>query len=362
MSPSQRFKLGVFPDFREEGWPSMDLCAEMLVNNLPAQGCDVTAVASRYRRLTGQRNLDRLINRMLLYPRAAGRLSETFDAFHIVDHSYAQLVHALPPRRAGVFCHDLDTFRSVLDPPSDPRPRWFRAMTRRILRGLQQAAVVFYTTEGIREQILEHALLPADRLVKCPLGIAPEFKIDPASSSLFGQPYLLHVGSCIARKRIDVLLNVLADVRRTHPQVQLIKAGGAFTAEQDGMIDRMSLRGQINVMTGVSRATLARLYQHAAAVLQPSDAEGFGLPVVEALACGATVVASDIPVLREVGGDAALYCPVADVPSFSDAVRSVLENISRAPMLSVKLTQAGRYSWAEHARVIAQAYENLLHH
>src|SRR5206468_3095008 len=106
---------------------------------------------NRLRRLAGAsgvaRNADRLLNRMWDYPRyARGRVCD-FDLFHVCDHSYSQLVHRLPAARTGVYCHDLDTFRCLLEPAAEPRPRWFRAMARHILRGMQKAAVVFYSTD-----------------------------------------------------------------------------------------------------------------------------------------------------------------------------------------------------------------------
>ena len=109
----------------------------------------------------------------------------------------------------------------------------------------------------------------------------------------------------------------------------------------------------------MSREQLADLYRRAAAVLVPSEAEGFGLPVVEALACGAAVVASDIPTLREAGGPAAVFCPVAGVPVWADAVCRVLFEPGSAPPRAARLAQAARYSWHEHARVIGEAYLRL---
>src|SRR5262249_18979677 len=107
---------------------------------------------------------------------------------------------------------------------------------------------------------------------------------------------------------------------------------------------------------GLSREQLAELYRRAAAVLVPSEAEGFGLPVIEALACGAAVVASDIPALREAGGAAAAFRPVADVPAWADAVVPVLLGPASAPPREARLAHAARFSWREHARVIAEAY------
>jgi glycosyltransferase involved in cell wall biosynthesis len=95
-------------------------------------------------------------------------------------------------------------------------------------------------------------------------------------------------------------------------------------------------------------------------VLLTSEAEGFGLPVIEALACGAIVAVSDIPVLREVGGAAVVYCPVADVSAWVKTVEQLLENPTSAPEYSLRLAQAQKYSWSAHAQTIANAYLQLL--
>src|SRR5260370_11326180 len=98
-------------------------------------------------------NMDRLLNRHWYYPRHLRNRTREFDVFHVCDHSYAQLIHALPPQRAGVYCHDLDTFRCLFEPQQEPRPAWFRWMALRVLRGLQKAAVVFYSTAAVRRRI-----------------------------------------------------------------------------------------------------------------------------------------------------------------------------------------------------------------
>jgi glycosyltransferase involved in cell wall biosynthesis len=91
-----------------------------------------------------------------------------------------------------------------------------------------------------------------------------------------------------------------------------------------------------------------------------SEAEGFGLPVIEALACGAVVLASDLPVLREVGGEAVVYSPVGEVPAWAAAARTLLERPGSGPSRELRLRQAAPYSWAAHARTVCAAYRRLL--
>ncbi len=372
-------RLVLLPVFTEEQWPSMDLCAEMLRRHLqsdPTTGLAVEHYQPRYRRRFGRLpwlgrkktavNADRLINRMWYYPRAVRGLRAAYDCFHVCDHSYANLVHALPAARTGVYCQDLETFRCLLDPARHPRPRWFRAQTRRILAGLQQAAAVFHSTALVRKEIEQYGLVAPERLVHAPLGVAAEFRpLGPdAARGLLpapvnSAPFLLHVGSCIPRKRMDVLLDVFAAVRAARPGLLLVKVGGPWTAEQRAQIDRLGLGGVIIQLTGLLRPQIAALYNQAALVLLPSDAEGFGLPVIEALASGGVVVASDIEVLREVGGAAVVYCPAGDAEAWAATVTRLLSGAAMAPPLGIRQAQAAMFSWDNHARIIAATYRRL---
>ncbi len=212
-------------------------------------------------------------------------------------------------------------------------------MSKRILDGLRRAAVVFHSTASVGEEIKRAGLVDPVRLVLTPYGVSPEFTPganEPAVRLpwLLGvddRPWVLHVGSCIARKRIDVLLDTVAAVRQTVPDLRLVKVGGEWTTDQRERITRLGMSGAITHVSGLARAELAELYRRAAVVLMPSAAEGFGLPVIEALACGAVVVASDIPALREVGGPAALYAPVGNVGAWAEVVSNLVADPAAAP-------------------------------
>ena len=374
-------RLAVLTDYPDEGWISMDLCAEMLLAHLPrTSSCAVAPepVCPPFRRLfshlpvAGRRhtafNADRLTNRFVHFPRYARRLAPRFDLFHVVDHSYAQLVLALPRDRVGVYCHDLDAFRCLVDPVLYPRPYWFRTFARRVLSGLQRAAVIFHSTAMVRDELLRFGLIDPGRLVHAPFGMSAEFTPDrpPGETvpqwlaDLDGRPWVLHVGSCVPRKRIDVLLDVFAEVQKTVPGVRLVKVGGEWSVKHRERIARLGLGAAITHARGVPRSALAEAYRRAGAVLVPSEAEGFGLPVIEALACGTAVVASDLPALREVGGPAVVYAPVADVPAWAGLVARVLTDPAAAPPRADRLAWAGQYSWTAHAETIAAAYHRLI--
>lgn len=385
-------RLGLICDFVEEQWPSMELVGEMVLTHLsanhagsvvPTRICPPMRPRLAHVPGVGRRgaahNADRLLNRFWDYPREAARLarSRRFDVFHLVDHSYSQLVHALPAARTVVTCHDLDTFRCLLEPALEPRPRWFRAMTRRILTGLQKAARVVCDSEATREAILRYGLLPPDRLRVVYLAVHPECRPEPdpeadARAERLLSPArpdalnLLHVGTNIARKRIDVLLKTFASVRRARPEAHLVKVGGAFTPDQTRLAAGLGLdETAFTILPFLSRSALAAVYRRSSLLLQPSDAEGFGLPVAEALACGTSVLASDIPVLREVGGEPTLYAPVGDIDAWTQATLAHLDDFrQQSPAWHARrasgLAWANRYCWPTHVSHLIDIYQSVL--
>src|SRR4029077_18309082 len=126
---------------------------------------------------------------------------------------------------------------------------------------------------------------------------APDPVFQRRTAAMIGmaeETYILHVGSTIRRKRIDVLLRAFARIVEEFPKLYLVRVGGPMTAEQSQLAKRLGIGDKIVQAPHLTKAQLAALYQQAAILLQTSDAEGFGLPVIEAMACGCPVVASAI--------------------------------------------------------------------
>lgn len=378
---SAQLRLAVVCDPLDEGWASMNLAADMLFANLTAAGVSAGQIRPPIRRLArrvprfGDRraalNVDRLVGRYLDYPARLLFERSRFDAFHLVDHSYAQLLHALPAGRAGVFCHDLDTFLCLLEPERDPRPAWFRALTRVTFTGLQKAAVVFHTTNVVREHILRHRVVDPERLIQAPYGVAPEFHPGPPeplpeelATRLGGRPFVLHVGNALARKRLDVLFEVFARLRARLPELMLVQKGAVLEPKHREQLQRLKIEDAVvqprvdpaKLASSADRASVAALYRSAELLLFPSESEGFGLPVIEALASGCRVVASDIPVLREVGGDAVTFCPLGDVEAWTEAVSALLPSRDRGPSAETRARRAELYTWRRHAEIIRAGY------
>jgi glycosyltransferase involved in cell wall biosynthesis len=370
--------VGVVADYVEEGWPSMELVAELslaALSTLPAAWSPELirpAMPAPFRRLLGARglNADRALGRFVAYP---GRLraSRRCDRYHVTDHSYAHLVHALPPGRTLVTCHDLDAFRSVTGPEREPRPAWFRAMASWTLAGLRRAGHVVTDSETVRGELVERGVLPAARITTVPLPVHPDFRAapDPAAGARLREllgggpagPELLHVGSTAPRKRIPILLEAVAALVPRHPRVRLLRAGGALDPSLHALARSLGVADRIVELPRLDRPLLAALYRRATLVVLPSAREGFGLPLVEAMACGARVLASDLAVLREVGGDAATFVP--EGARWSDAIdRELARTESPAAVEAFReaaVARSGRFSLDAHARGLNDALLGL---
>ena len=380
------WRVAIVADFAEEHWPSMDRVAETLAERLAANhAAEVTPVLVRplfHRRFTARsrtsgrfENADRLLNRFLDYPFVLRRQRDQFDLFHVVDHSYAHLVHYLPGDRTCVTCHDLETFRCLLEPEREPRSAPFRMMTRRILSGLGRAAMISCVSQATRDDLVRRGIVKESRATVIHNGVGAVFSpvanapADAEAARMLGPAdgskiELLHVGATAARKRIDVLLRVLRELRQARPALRLVRVGGEFTAEQQALAAELGVADALAVLPRLSDAVLAAVYRRAALVLMPSEAEGFGLPLLEALACGTPVLASDLAALREVGGSAAEYTPAGRVAAWAVAAESLLRErqndaISWTARGHRARRRAAEFSWDEWTARTVALYRTL---
>lgn len=383
-------RLALVCDLREEGWHSMDLVAEMLLERLGREhpeAVDATLLRpSLRRRLTSREedgvrgdtlrlNADRVLNRFWDYPRLLRRTRGGFDLFHVIDHSYGQLVHHLPAERTVVTCHDLHTFKCLLDARADARSAPFRLMTRRIMNGVSRAARVVFDTRAVRDEAVAHGVVAPEQAVVVPLGVdlacTPhgDPRADGEAERLLrgtgGGPYILHVGATYGRKRIDLVLRIFAEVLREVPGAVLVRVGGEFPEEHARLARDLGVAGAVRVLPFVDRDVLAAVYRRAAVLILPSEEEGFGFPVLEAMTCGTPVVASDLPVLREVGGEAAVYCPVGDVTRWGEVLVRMLSERRSSPdswerRRAAGFSQAAGFTWGEYARRMVNVYQEVL--
>ena len=375
-------QVAIVADLLEERWPSMDLMADMLMEHAAGDGSSINPTLVRpafaaklpaWARGRGQQTptIERIAHRFWSYPRWLEKYP-TADVYHIVDHSYAHLADSVLPGRAVITCHDIDAFRSLLA-PEECESQLPRFLVKRVLDGFRNAAAIVCDSEATRSEVVQHGLVPAARTSVVPIGVHPactpnaDAVADVIAAKLTGaagSADILHVGSTIPRKNIDVLLEIVARVAAVNPDVKLWRVGGAFTPDQADRARELGIEGRITVLPFVTRPVLAAVYRRAALVLLPSSREGFGLPVIEAMACGTPIVCSDLPVLREVGGNAAEYCPVTEPSAWAERIAAMLHERSTHPSVwaarrASGLARASNFTWQRYADSMRQIYREV---
>jgi len=214
----------------------------------------------------------------------------------------------------------------------------FRSVVPRAVRRADHVLVV---SERTRRDVEERYRLAPEKVTVTPNGVDPSFT--PGGER---DGYLLFVGAIQRRKDPLAALEAARSVG-----LPLVVAG----PEKEPALAQRLREGGADLRGYVSKTELAELYRGAAALVLPSRFEGFGLPVLEAMACGTPVVAAPEPALREVAGDAAVYAEDGD---FAAAVRRALDERER--LSAVGLERSRLFSWRETARLTADVYRRVL--
>jgi glycosyltransferase involved in cell wall biosynthesis len=177
------------------------------------------------------------------------------------------------------------------------------------------------------------------------------------------RPYLLYLGGINARKNITQLFTAYARIRERHPDLLLVVGGKRQwrTGEIDAAFRRLDLASHVHFTGYVADGDLPALYSAAELFVFPSLYEGFGLPPLEAMACGTPVVTSNVSSLPEAVGDAALTVDPYDVGELVLAIdRLLTDEMLRADLRRRGLERASRFTWARTARETLAIYEQVL--
>jgi glycosyltransferase involved in cell wall biosynthesis len=273
------------------------------------------------------------------------------DLFHGTDYS----IPYVPLRPSVMTLHDLSPW---LDPAWQPDAARVRRRTPRLLR-MGLATMVITPTEAVRHAAIERFSLAPDRVVAVPLAAADYFRpirpMPPADDTR-RNPYFLFVGTREPRKNIARLIDAWREVHRT-VDVDLVLAGRA-RAGFPALSDEPGLR----VLGEGPDSELPGLYSGALACVYPSLYEGFGLPVLEAMQCGALVITSRDPAIVEVTGSgkdvAALQVDAEDSAALAEAMRAVGTNSDSFDEVRKRaLARAAQFSWQKTARLTHEVYD-----
>jgi glycosyltransferase involved in cell wall biosynthesis len=237
--------------------------------------------------------------------------------------------------------------------------------------GLKRASRILCVSGSVLDEVRRVFQVPDDRLSVVYNGVSPQFVPTPPGEARrivrerFGidYPYVLFVGKLQARKNVRRLIEAYAIYRReTGSDARLLLAGKANQTGDDleEVITRLGLREHV-VQAGYFRpADLPVLYSSARLFAFPSLFEGFGIPVVEAMACGTPVVTSTVTSLPEVAGDAAVLVDPTSVEAIAEGmVRIERSPDLRADLIARGLERARQFTWQHCARATLDAYERM---
>jgi len=214
----------------------------------------------------------------------------------------------------------------------------------------RRAARVLTVSEFSRQQIIEWARIPAERVLNVGNGVAETFT-SAGERHAPAFPYILFVGSQAAHKNLHRLVQALARSKAAR-EVKLLVTGKP-TPETTAWLDTERLHAHVEFAGAVADADLPAFYRGAVALAMPSLFEGFGLPVIEAMACGTAVLTSDRTSLPEVAGDAALIVRPTDTAAIAEGIdQLVFDQALRARLSAKGLARARAFSWDATARAI----------
>lgn len=289
-------------------------------------------------------------------------LSKRVDLFHQPDH----VGFLIPPVLPWVMTiHDL-SFLAYPETFNRGRRIYKKWMTYLTVR---RATRIIADSENTRQDIISFLRIPSDKVTTVALGVHPTFFLPTAEGDIrrirehygLGQPYVLCVGTLEPRKNIARLARAFNRMKERHKNIPhiLVIAGGVgwLSSETLAAIRDLEGRDWCRYVGGIPRADIAALYSAGELFVLVPLYEGFGLPILEAMACGTPVITSNRASLPEVVGDAGLQVDPNDVEGLAEAMRQVLENEElSAEMRRKGLERAKLFSWEETARQTLKVY------
>ena len=302
---------------------------------------------------------------------AASVLRIPFGIPQAVRRHHSDVLHVTYVAPPMVSCptvvsvHDL----SYLAYPQSVSPRTRLVLTVLVRASVRRAARVIAISAFTRRDLVTRYGIAEERIAVIHLAAGPAFHVlDDARSQRLpegvSEPYVLAVGNLEPRKNLARLIEAFAAVAlESGVTAKLVLVGKSKGQEASlaRLVEQHGLRERV-VFTGfVEEDQLVLLYNRAALFIYPSLYEGFGLPPLEAMACGCPVVASNVTAIPEVLGDAALLVDPTSVSAMAEAMRDVLRRDELARDLRARgLRQAARYSWARAAQQTREVYSDAI--
>jgi glycosyltransferase involved in cell wall biosynthesis len=307
------------------------------------------------------------------FPSANGNLKFT-NSVHLPIR--AIYLHAFLPKILGKIQPDIRHYTNFLAPISEDKPYVVtvhdmglevlrdahplakRLYTKRLIpHTARKARLIITNSEYSKWEIVRYLGIPEDRIRVTPLAASDEFKpisIQPEN------PYFLYVGNLEPRKNLERLIEAFA--RMPGKDYQLVIAGNRWYQGEAAELKARSLglNGRVKFLGYVPRSELPALFSGATAFVYPSLLEGFGLPILESMACGTPVITSNNSSMKEIAHDAAILINPADVREMTESLVRLAEDRSLREDLSRRgLNRAAEFSWAKTAQLTLNVYREV---
>lgn len=376
-------KVSLIFDFKEERWPSMERYSQRLYRALWSGyksdqfDCRVPPFLQfllplqplfkqiPYLRFWGN---DLFFNRYITYP--IFLKFKQGDINHILDHSYAHLVNFLDPKKTIITCHDLIPIK--LHNPALIKDKYLRLFESTV-KCLGKAGHVITDSQATKTDLIEKLGINDGKISVIYPGIDSDYAMINDGGILDEERVrrgilkdfinILHVGVNQPYKNVKGIFLAIQRLKNDGLKVNLLKVGQDFTVDQKEFAKGLGIIENIKFLPDVNNEELNLIYNISDLLLFPSFLEGFGFPVVDALACGTPVVCSRGGSLKEAGGDAAFY---VDPANTLDIVRGIREALVVRLSSDFKIKQkewmdwASRFKWEKTAQETYRVYENVL--
>ena len=305
--------------------------------------------------------LSRIWHRARL-PLPIERFTGSIDLLHATDFT---LPPSLPGTRTLLTVHDLSFLRAP-EATSPPLKRYLDAV---VPRSVRRADHVLADSKATRSDLIALYNTPAEKITVLYSGVdrrfqpVTDFRRQMEKYNLVEKRYALSVGTVTPRKNYSRVIRALSQLGKEINDLNYVIVGGAgWTRDEiDATIAETGMRDRVHFLGFVPDADLPALYTGARMLILASLYEGFGLPILEAMACGTPVIAGNVSSLPEVVGDAGLLVDPSDIDAISGAIHR-LENddILRQRCVAAGIERARAFTWERAAAQLQRVYQSLL--